>query len=209
MTNCHILFCDNTIMWYVDKDIFSLVEKKSGAAFMGKKILSVFFLCSLSLLLAACSGSDQTAKRLKIGDPAPDFSGTDLNGQPVSLAAYKGKPVILRFWSTECKFCRADTPIFNRYFDKYKNAGLRVVYVNRHSDEATVRKFVADLEIGFPVLVDSDGTIAASYNIKVEPQTIFISPDHKLVTAILGGVSEEELNNLVGRYFSGNSEKQQ
>ena len=169
---------------------------------MGKKILAAFFLCSLSLLLVACPGGDQAAKRLKIGDSAPDFSGTDLNGQPVSLAAYKGKPVILRFWSTECKFCRADTPIFNSYFDKYKDAGLRVVYVNRHSDEATVRKFVEDLEIGFPVLVDSDGKIADRYNIKVEPQTIFISPDHKLMTAILGGVSEEELIKILGGFFA-------
>lgn len=175
---------------------------------MFKRILPAFFICSLSLLLAACSGGDQAA-RLKIGDPAPDFSGIDLNGQPVSLAAYEGKAVILRFWSTECKFCRADTPIFNQYFKKYKDAGLRVVYVNRHSDEATVRKFVEDLEIGFPVLVDRDGTIAASYHIKVEPQTIIISPDHRLVTAILGGVSEEELKNLLGGYFNGDTDKQQ
>jgi len=195
-------------MWYVDKDIFSLVEKKSGAAFMGKKILSVFFLCSLSLLLAACSGSDQTAKRLKIGDPAPDFSGTDLNGQPVSLAAYKGKPVILRFWSTDCKFCRADTPIFNQYFEKYRQAGLRVVYVNRNSEEATVRQFVADLEIGFPVLIDTDGAISTRYNIKVEPQTIVLSPDHRILAAILGGVSEQELKNLLGEYFNKNTSKQ-
>lgn len=171
---------------------------------MAKQKISALFLlffCTFFLFHSACSGGDQTTKRLKIGDPAPDFAGTDLNGQPVSLAAYKGKPVILRFWSTECKFCRADTPIFNRYFDQYKNAGLRVVYINRHSDEATVRKFVEDLEIGFPVLVDSDGKIADRYNIKVEPQTIFISPDHKLVTAILGGVSEEELKKILGGYF--------
>jgi peroxiredoxin len=161
------------------------------------------------LLFAACSGGEKAAERLKIGDPAPDFSGIDLNGQPVSLAAYKGKPVILRFWSTECKFCRADTPIFNQYFRKYKDAGLRVVYVNRHSDEATVRRFVEDLEVGFPVLIDSDGTIAASYNIKVEPQTIIISPDHRLVTAILGGVSEDELKKLLDGYFTVDAEKQQ
>ena len=65
-----------------------------------------------------------------------------------------------------------------------------------------MRKFVKDLEIGFPVLVDSDGKIAASYNIKVEPQTIFISPDHKLMTAILGGVSEEELKKILGGFFA-------
>jgi peroxiredoxin len=174
---------------------------------MIKKILPALLLCSVLLALVACSGDKQTAKKLKIGDPAPDFSGTDLNGQPVSLASYQGQPVILRFWSTDCKFCRADTPIFNQYFDKYKEAGLRVIYVNQHSDEATVRRFVADLEIGFPVLIDKDGAISTRYNIKVEPQTIIIGPDHRILAAILGGVSEQELKSLLGEYFSKNTEK--
>ncbi|MCX5877130.1 MAG: TlpA disulfide reductase family protein [Deltaproteobacteria bacterium] len=174
---------------------------------MLKKIAHAFLLCFVLLLFAACSGGDSGAKKLKLGDQAPDFSGTDLNGQQVSLAGYQGQPVILRFWSTDCKFCRADTPIFNQYFEKYKEAGLRVVYVNRHSDEATVRKFVADLEIGFPVLIDKDGSISTRYNIKVEPQTIIISPDHKIIAAILGGVSEVELKSLLGEYLSKNTEK--
>jgi peroxiredoxin len=83
-----------------------------------------------------------------------------------------------------------------------------VVYVNRHSDEATVRQFVADLEIGFPVLIDKDGTISARYNIKVEPQTIIIGPDHRILAAILGGVSEAELKSLLGGYLGKNTEKQ-
>lgn len=175
---------------------------------MLKKILPIFLLSTVVLVLTACSGGDQAAKKLKIGDPAPDFSGTDLSGQPVSLTGYQGQPVILRFWATDCKFCRADTPIFNQYFEKYKEAGLRVVYINRNSDEATVRQFVVDLEIGFPVLIDKDGTISKRYNIKVEPQTIIIGPDHRILAAILGGVSEAELKSLLGAYLTENTEKQ-
>lgn len=175
---------------------------------MAKKILSILLLCTLFFALTACSGNDSAVKKLKIGDQAPDFSGTDLQGQPVSLAGYQGQPVILRFWSTDCKFCRADTPIFNQYFEKYKAAGLRVVYINRNSDEATVHQFVDDLEISFPVLLDKDGEISSRYNIKVEPQTIVISPDHKIVAAILGGVSEPELKNLLGGYLNKKTEQQ-
>jgi len=175
---------------------------------MLRKIVPLFLLCAVVLALVACSGGKQAAKKLKIGDPAPDFAGTDLSGQPLSLAGYQGQPVILRFWATDCKFCRADTPIFNQYFEKYKEAGLRVVYINRHSDEATVRQFVAELEIGFPVLIDKDGTIAAQYNIKVEPQTIILGPDHRILAAILGGVSEAELKGLLGGYLDKNTEKQ-
>ncbi|MFZ5775438.1 MAG: peroxiredoxin family protein [Thermodesulfobacteriota bacterium] len=165
---------------------------------IGKRVLRLL-LCFL-LAIGGCSGGKE-AKKLKIGDVAPDFTATDLNGQPISLAGYQGKPVILRFWSTDCKYCRADTPIFNQYFEKYREAGLRVVYVNRNSDEATVRGFVSDLEIGFPVVLDRDGAISEAYTIKVEPQTVVIGPDHRILAAILGGVSEEELRRLLGGFL--------
>lgn len=166
---------------------------------IGKKLLLMMLIGCL-LTFFGCSGGNES-KRLTIGDAAPDFTAIDLSGQPLSLAGYTGKPVILRFWSTDCKFCRADTPIFNQYFDKYKDAGLRVVYVNRNSDEATVRNFVADLAITFPVVLDKNGVISALYNIKVEPQTIVIGPDHRIMAAILGGVSEEELRRLLGDFL--------
>ncbi len=169
---------------------------------MLEKGLRVLFCSLLLLAFAACSGEEPKPSRLQIGDPAPDFSATDLEGQPVSLAAYRGQPVVLRFWSTECKYCRADTPIFNQYFNKYQERGLRVVYINRNADEETVRRFVADLGIVFPVVLDSGGAISASYNIKIEPQTIFLAPDHTILAAILGGVSEGEFQGLLGKYLA-------
>ncbi len=155
------------------------------------------------IVLAACIGcsSDKSATTLKIGDPAPDFTATDLAGNIFTLSAFKGKPVVLRFWSTDCKYCRADTPIFNEYFNRYKEKGLIVVYINRGSDEAMVRGFVDDLDIPFPVIIDSDQAIARRYNIRLDPQTIVISPEQTIIAAILGGVSKEEFQALLGGYF--------
>lgn len=156
--------------------------------------------CLCLLALAGCT-KNKPARPLKIGDPAPVFSVLDLAGQEVSMTAYLGKPVILRFWSTDCKYCRADTPIFNAYFDRYKSQGLKVVYISRNTEEKTVRDFVADLDIHFPVVIDMDGGLAALYHVKLDPQTIVVSPDQKIVAAILGGVSEAELDKLLGDYF--------
>lgn len=155
------------------------------------------------ILLTACMGcsSDRSVKTLRIGDPAPDFIATDLDGNSFTLSAFKGKPVVLRFWSTDCKYCRADTPIFNAYFNRYKERGLVVAYINRGSDEAMVRGFVDDLDIPFPVIIDADGAVARKYNIRLDPQTIVISPEQTIMAAILGGVSEEEFQALLGGYF--------
>jgi peroxiredoxin len=159
-------------------------------------------LAGILLALLLFAGCGQPEKKLRIGDPAPAFSATSIDGESVSLAAYRGKPVILRFWSTDCKYCRADTPIFNRYFDRYREKGLRVVYVNTESTVAEVREFVEDLEIVFPVVAEG-GAIAGKYQVRIVPQTIVLDPDHRIVAAILGGVSEEELQDLLGSYLTG------
>ncbi len=146
----------------------------------------------LLVLAAACSPGN--SDRLKIGDRAPDFSITDLSGNHLSAAAWQGSPVILRFWDTECKYCRADTPIVNRFFDRYQQRGLKVLYVAMANETITgVKSFIQDLGIVFPVALDHDGTMAADYQVRMVPQTVFISPDQRIITAILGGVGEAEI----------------
>lgn len=158
-------------------------------------------LLSIILMLLLLSACAEKAKPLRIGDKAPQFVTQDISGKPVSLPDYAGHPVVLRFWSTECKFCRADTPIFNRYFETYKEKGLKVVYINTAQTEEEIKAFVEDLDIVFPVVRDTQGKIAKSYNIKVQPMTIILSPEHRLLAAIMGGVSEAELKELIGRYL--------
>ncbi|MBW2472432.1 MAG: TlpA family protein disulfide reductase, partial [Deltaproteobacteria bacterium] len=45
--------------------------------------------------------------------------------------------------------------------------------------------------------------IARQYNVRVQPLTMVLSPEHKLLAALLGGVSEAELDELLGKYFQG------
>jgi peroxiredoxin len=153
-----------------------------------------------TFVLVGC-GNDEPY-RLKIGDRAPEFKITDLDGVLISSEEWRGFPVILRFWDTECKYCRADTPIFNRYFDDYRQRGLKVLYVATGNETLErIDAFVKDLEIIFPVAFDSDGTLADAYQVKMVPQTIFISPDQKIITAILGGVGAAELEELIGGFL--------
>lgn len=154
------------------------------------------------LLLLFTTGCDRQAGPLQIGDRAPGFTVVDLQGNHHSLEEWKGHPVILRFWETDCKYCRADTPVFNTYYTTYRDKGLKVVYISTGDESAeTVRAFARELAIDFPVVLDADKTLTALYRVKVAPQTIFIAPDQTLVAAILGGVGEPELRELAGKYF--------
>ena len=145
--------------------------------------------------MAGCG--EDARQAIRMGDQAPEFTAKDLQGQTVTLAGFSGKPVVLRFFVPDCKFCRADTAVFNEYYRLYKEKGLGVIYVNTDPKPGEVQKFVSDLGITFPVVFDTERKIADQYRVQVVPQTIILDPAHKVIGAILGGVSKEELDNML------------
>jgi peroxiredoxin len=88
------------------------------------------------------------------------------------------------------------------FYDKYRQRGLEIVYINNNGANAEeVKIFAQELKINFPVIFDPEGKIAKQYNVKVQPLTLVLSPEHKLLAALLGGVSEAELNELLSQYI--------
>lgn len=62
-------------------------------------------------------------KAIQVGDSAPDFVLTDLNGNKIQLSDYRGKGVFLNFWGTWCKPCEKEMPYINSQYNVYKNEG--------------------------------------------------------------------------------------
>ena len=62
-----------------------------------------------------------------IGKPVPDFSATDLDGNPISLQDYRGKVVLLDFWAVWCAPCIAEMPNVKNVYDTYKDEGFDVI----------------------------------------------------------------------------------
>ncbi len=163
-------------------------------------VVCCVLLVLLAGLLLSCSQEKKNA--LGMGDPAPDFTVTDLDGRKFTLSEYKGSPVIIRFFLTDCKFCRADTPVFNDYHARYGSRGLKVIYVDTLGlDTSVLKAFRKELDIAFPVARDTGGTISAEYKVKALPQTIVLDPQHRIIAAILGGVSEAELKGLLAPFL--------
>ena len=163
------------------------------------KIYLVIY-CSI-LLLIASGCSSESSKKLKIGDIAPDFLVEDLDGKPFELNKFKGSPVVIRFFITDCKFCRADTGVFNDYYEENNKKGLQILYLTSTVDRDKVEKFAKDLDIPFPVAIDFNKKVASLFRVKLEPQAIILGPDHAIISAILGGVTKEELDELLGKYL--------
>lgn len=167
---------------------------------LGALLLLIFFVGSCS--------TEEVVKEIEIGDAAPNFALKDTNGKIVILSNFVNQPVVLRFFETDCRFCRADTPIINVYFEKYKDRGLQVFYVAAyHETKEKVLDFMETLDVPFPVILDKDAKLADSYNVLLYPQTIIITPEQKIKAIIPGGVGEAELDEMVGPYLHQNTDK--
>ncbi len=162
----------------------------------------VLFILILSHLVGCTA--EVVDEEIAVGSVAPDFCVKDLDGNIVILSYYKEEPVILRFFETDCRFCRADTPVINIYFEKYKDRGLKVFYISASTEnKATVKSFIKDLEVSFPVIMDDGAKIADLYDVLLYPQTVIIAPGQKVIAIIPGGVGDAELDELVGPFLQG------
>jgi peroxiredoxin len=87
-----------------------------------------------------------------------EFSLADLNGNKWTLQALRGKVVLINFWATWCPPCRQEIPILKSIYDRFKDHGLIVLAISEE-DPATLRKFVAENDVEFPVLVDAGAEV--------------------------------------------------
>ncbi len=87
----------------------------------------------------------KTLSRIQPGEMAPDFSKTDVNGKMFRLSDLRGKVVILDFWASWCKPCRASNPHMKALYEKYHDKGLELVYsASDDGAEAKWRKAIEE-----------------------------------------------------------------
>lgn len=164
---------------------------------LGKRLLKISGIAvALLVLLFAASAFLATFvwNGLDAGQPAPDFSGHDLNGKPIRLADYAGKPVMLTFWSPECGACREELPALQAIATD-PNANVTLVTIVSGMPAADVQQFVQQQGLTFPVLVDEPGNIAKAYEITGIPVSYFINPDGKIDHNVIGAGGKNDLHN--------------
>jgi cytochrome c-type biogenesis protein len=146
------------------------------------------------------------AAPLKAGQPAPAFSLTDLNGQPVSLAGLRGKAVLVTFWATWCAPCRQELPLISSAYQAHQEQGLAVVAVDFGDESAdTVRAFWNSMGLQPAPVLDPGGRVADAYGVGLKtsglPVSVFIARDGSVSTywpfTLDQGVLDSKLKSIL------------
>ena len=142
------------------------IETTTEIEVKGRKMTSnVDF--ELTLVPLASAGGDAS-----IGQPAPDFTLEDLNGNSVNLSALKGAPAILHFWASWSSPCRDQVAHLEALWKKYKAQGLTLIGMNNESDHANAKAFARD-KISYPVALDGWAAFEA-YGVSEVPCICYI-----------------------------------
>ncbi|MFN2222611.1 MAG: TlpA disulfide reductase family protein [Candidatus Promineifilaceae bacterium] len=129
---------------------------------------------------------------LEVGDTAYDFTLDDLDGRPVSLSDFRGRPVVVNFWATWCAPCRLEMPVFEKIYEQHQDDGLAILALNQSEQAAVARDFFYDeMGLTFTPLLDKNSDISALYgSYSVLPSTFFIDADGKVVAIHRGPLTE-------------------
>jgi len=160
-------------------------------------------LAAMTLMLAlgagcSSSGSSRIDKAAKDRKPAPEFSLADAGGKTVKLSDFKGKVVLLDFWATWCGPCKIEIPWFVEFQRKYKDQGFSVVGVSM--DEGgwgTVRPFVEEHKMNYPVVIGTDQTAEEFGGVEVLPTTFVIDRQGRIVATHQGLTSKDEIEDAI------------
>lgn len=143
------------------------------------------------LATAACGGSGGTDART--GQPAPQLTGTALDGSAVDLASLRGKPVIVNFWASWCVPCREEFPLFEeRLATLGPTDGLQVIGVLYKDEPELAQRFLTEFGAAWPTIDDPGDAFAKAYRVAAPPQTYFIDKNGILQGIQIGQVRPED-----------------
>ena len=131
-----------------------------------------------------------------LGKIVPNFSATDLDGNPISLQQYRGKVVLLDFWAVWCGPCIAEMPNVKEVYDTYKDKGFDIIGVSLDTDETRLRDYLKENEIPWRQVFSGQGwqsPVAQKYGINAIPAPWLIDRDGTLITHQARGRNLEQL----------------
>ena len=136
----------------------------------------------------------------EVGSMMPEYSAMGLDGSKFELESRKGRVVLLNLWATWCGPCRYEIPELQIIHDKYAPKNFEVIGVSvDESGVESVRDFVKEHEMRYPVVLDAEGKLANVFQTSVLPTSVVIDRTGKIVWKKFGAImpNDAELTRAI------------
>lgn len=154
----------------------------------GRLALALMAVALLGLL--ATQGCTAAAPGLGVGNPAPDFTLIDLEGNQVSLSDFRGKTVFINFWATWCGPCRAEMPEIEAIHQEYKDKDVVVIGMDVFEPEGVVRQYIEEGGYSWTFVIDTTGEVTTSYKVTAIPTSFFIDSEGIIRAVKIGAMTK-------------------
>lgn len=115
---------------------------------------------------------------VRVGNIAPDFEFSDMEGQRLRLSDFRGQVVFLNFWATWCAPCRIEMPEMMTLLDMYGDRGVAVIAMNNGEAYAPAQRFLTNLDLVFTASgMDPTQEVVRRYQVFGMPTSYFIDAE--------------------------------
>ena len=149
----------------------------------------------VAAVLLTSGGGGKTATG---GKAAPDFTLANLqDGKPsISLASYRGKPVLVNFWATWCVPCKDEMPLLESAHDKW-GSKVQFIGIDRQDYKPDALTFAQKTHVTYPLAADPNATLDGAYRLRGMPTSVFIDRNGRIVDQVTGPVTRSQLDDTL------------
>ena len=176
----------------------SVDHPRGGRSRLARNAAIVVGLVMVALIvLLATRGTSKPISSRIVGQAAPDFTGSTLDGSTFRMSNHRGEWVLVNFFATWCTPCRLEDPQIQQFVESHRTDPVQVVSVAFSDDADSIRDYWVKERNTWPVIANDTGLIALDYGVTKVPESYMVAPSGLVVAGFFGGVTADGLDAVI------------